>query len=120
MWPLLLHGLEVGVVKRLARHLDLPVAPVLNVAGIARSTYDDALRRQQRLGAKDSESIYNLAKVIEAAEATFWDDRHLARTWLSTPRSTLADLSPLQAAGTSVGAKEVLDLLERVEHGVFF
>jgi|TARA_R110000851_G_scaffold128128_1_gene260355 putative toxin-antitoxin system antitoxin component (TIGR02293 family) len=39
--------------------------------------------------------------------------------WLQTPRSALNNQIPLKYIETDEGQQEVLDLLGRIEHGVF-
>ena len=42
-----------------------------------------------------------------------------AKRWLKTPKKALGDESPLDHARTKDGLQEVLDLLGRLQHGVF-
>jgi putative toxin-antitoxin system antitoxin component (TIGR02293 family) len=49
----------------------------------------------------------------------FDGDREEARVWLTSPRQTLNEDSPLEFASTEVGAREVEDLIGRLERGVF-
>ena len=51
----------------------------------------------------------------EAANALF----DSAKKWLKEEAYGLGDVSPLEYAVTEIGAREVEDLLGRVEHGVF-
>ena len=42
-----------------------------------------------------------------------------ARTWLAAPQHGLGGAIPLDYARTEVGAREVEDLLGRIEYGVY-
>ena len=42
-----------------------------------------------------------------------------ARQWLNAPQFGLGGAIPLEYAGTEVGAREVEDLLGRIEYGVY-
>ena len=42
-----------------------------------------------------------------------------ARQWLTSPQYGLGGAVPLEYAETEVGAREVEDLLGRIEHGVY-
>jgi putative toxin-antitoxin system antitoxin component (TIGR02293 family) len=42
-----------------------------------------------------------------------------ARQWLTSPQVGLGGAVPLEYAETEVGAREVEDLLGRIEHGVY-
>ena len=41
------------------------------------------------------------------------------RRWLNSPQVGLGGATPLEYAETEVGAREVEDLLGRIEHGVY-
>jgi len=47
------------------------------------------------------------------------EDEHLARRWLSSPQRGLGGAVPLDYAETEIGAREVEDLLGRIEYGVY-
>ena len=42
-----------------------------------------------------------------------------ARQWFGTPKKALGGQSPLEYSDTEPGARQVEDLLGRLEHGVF-
>ena len=42
-----------------------------------------------------------------------------AKRWLETPKKALGGKVPLEHAHTPDGLKEVLELLERLQHGIF-
>jgi putative toxin-antitoxin system antitoxin component (TIGR02293 family) len=46
-------------------------------------------------------------------------DAEAAQQWLKTPARALGFESPLHFAETEAGAREVENLLGRIEHGVF-
>jgi putative toxin-antitoxin system antitoxin component (TIGR02293 family) len=56
--------------------------------------------------------------VVERAEEVFEDGAH-ALAWLKTENSSLGDVTPLSLMDTDLGADTVLDILGRIEHGVF-
>jgi putative toxin-antitoxin system antitoxin component (TIGR02293 family) len=49
----------------------------------------------------------------------FEGDVAAAVNWLNTPRKLLGDRSPLAYARTETGAREVENLIGRLEHGIF-
>ena len=115
---LILEGLDPGVVERLARHLDAPVGEVLKLISLPRSRYMARRTRGERLSPSESEAAYDLARVIEAAEACFDGDTTTAHAWLARSLRGLGGRTPLELARTSVGATYVTDLLGRIEHGI--
>ena len=85
------------------------------------STRTVARRKQtgKPLDRDTSERLVRLANLYRQA-ADVIGDEDLARQWMQTPREALDGQAPLQMAQTELGAREVEDLLLRVEHGVFY
>lgn len=110
-------GLPPETAERLARHLGLSLTGLLELTGIKSSTYHDRKRRGRPLSAEESERLYRLAKLAEAAEAYF-EDPSAARRWLAHPKIALGGRSPLAFGRTAEGAAYVLALLGRMAHGV--
>ena len=65
-----------------------------------------------------SERVYRLADLMARATDVLHSDEE-AKYWLKTPKKALGGETPLSLADTEIGAKEVKDLLGRIEHGVF-
>ena len=59
------------------------------------------------------------SRVFERAVDLFEGDAPAATRWLRTPQAGLGGRKPLELASTDVGAREVEDLIGRLEHGVF-
>ncbi|WP_297809499.1 MbcA/ParS/Xre antitoxin family protein [uncultured Methylophaga sp.] len=57
-------------------------------------------------------------RLLAKAEDIF-QDKDEALRWLKTPKKALSGKAPLELAGTEEGVKQVIDLLGRIEHGVF-
>jgi putative toxin-antitoxin system antitoxin component (TIGR02293 family) len=49
-----------------------------------------------------------------------FESRQAAREWLRAPAVALQGESPLEYLDTEIGAREVENILGRLEHGVFF
>ncbi len=58
-----------------------------------------------------------MARVLASAEYV-WDDREQAREWMSKPHRELEDQTPLEVAGTELGARRVEDLLKKLFFGL--
>ncbi len=110
-------GLDPESAERLAQHLNLSLTRLLELAGIKSSTYHDRKKRGRPLSSEESERIYRLAKLAEAAEGYF-EDEAAARRWLEHPKVALGGKSPLAFGRTAEGAAYVLALLGRMAHGV--
>ena len=72
-----------------------------------------------RLAPEESERLLRLSSIFEKAVELFEGDVSGAVNWLTTPKRALEGQTPLQYARTEVGAREVENLIGRLEHGVF-
>lgn len=75
-------------------------------------------KREGRLHADESDRALRLSRVYGRALDLFGGDLDRTRHWLSTPKVALGDESPLHYARVEVGAREVVDLIGRIEHGI--
>ena len=110
-------GLEAERAERLARHLNVSLTELLELTGIKSSTYHDRKKKGKPLSAEESERLYRLAKLAEAAE-TYFEDKAAARRWLEHPKVALGGKSPLVFGRTAAGTAYVLALLGRMAYGV--
>ena len=73
----------------------------------------------RRLTPDESERLLRVSAVFEDAVDLFEGDVAAAVNWLTTPRKALGDRPPLTYARTEPGAREVENLIGRLEHGIF-
>ena len=73
----------------------------------------------RRLTPDESERLLRISAVFEDAVDLFEGDVAAAVNWLTTPRKALGDRAPLSYARTEPGAREVENLIGRLEHGIF-
>jgi putative toxin-antitoxin system antitoxin component (TIGR02293 family) len=67
----------------------------------------------------ESDRVVRLARLAERAIHVFQGNATTVARWLRTPLRALGDASPLSLVDTDVGTQEALDVLGRLEHGVF-
>jgi len=110
-------GLSIRSFEHLSRAMEIPPVRLAAVTSIARRTL--ARRKTEgRLQLAESERVFRLATLFDKAVEVLGDtDR--ARQWFKTPLKALGGKSPLEYSDTEIGAREVEDLLGRLEHGVF-
>jgi putative toxin-antitoxin system antitoxin component (TIGR02293 family) len=72
-----------------------------------------------RLSSDESEKLLRLSAVFEQAVDLFEGDGTSALKWLTTPKKVLENQTPLAYSRTELGAREVQNLMGRLEHGVF-
>jgi putative toxin-antitoxin system antitoxin component (TIGR02293 family) len=96
----------------------LSVSQISSALGIPERTL--ARRKAaRRLAPDESERLLRISTVFENAVELFEGDVAGAVTWLTSPRKALGHQTPLAYLRTEVGAREVENLIGRLEHGVF-
>ncbi|MGB7190302.1 MAG: antitoxin Xre/MbcA/ParS toxin-binding domain-containing protein, partial [Acidobacteriaceae bacterium] len=76
-------------------------------------------KKENRLSSEESERLLRISKLFDDSLSLFDGDREAAVNWLRTPKKALRNQSPLHFARTEIGAREVENLIGRIEHGVF-
>jgi len=97
--------------------MDLPFEQLATKLCISRST----LQRRKaagRLSPEESDKVVRLSRLLEHATNVFGDVEK-ARTWMKFPQRALGGAVPLDYAETEVGAREVDNLLGRIDYGVY-
>jgi putative toxin-antitoxin system antitoxin component (TIGR02293 family) len=110
-------GLRFCELETLQNSIDLPFEQLAAKLAISRST----LQRRKaagRLSPDESDKVMRLSRLLEHATNVFGDIER-ARAWLKFPQRGLGGAIPLDYAETEVGAREVDDLLGRIEYSVY-
>ncbi len=96
----------------------LPWGTVARFVAIPQRTLT---RRQSqgRLQPDESDRVWRASAIFDMAVDLFEGDVAAASQWLQTPQTALGGEIPLEFASTEVGAREVENLIGRLEHGVF-
>jgi putative toxin-antitoxin system antitoxin component (TIGR02293 family) len=91
------------------------------IASIIDLTPRTLARRKSsgRLSSDESEKLLRLSAVFEQAVDLFEGDQTSALKWLTSPKKEIENETPLAYARTELGAREVENLIGRLEHGVF-
>ena len=69
--------------------------------------------------ANESERLLRISAVFERAVDLFEGDVAAAVAWLNRPNRALGHQTPLDFSGSALGAREVENLIGRLDHGVF-
>jgi putative toxin-antitoxin system antitoxin component (TIGR02293 family) len=110
-------GLRFSELETLQNSIALPFEQLAAKLAISRST----LQRRKaagRLSPDESDKVMRLSRLLEHATKVFGDIEK-ARAWLKFPQRGLGGAVPLDYAETEVGAREVDDLLGRIEYSVY-
>jgi putative toxin-antitoxin system antitoxin component (TIGR02293 family) len=73
----------------------------------------------ERLTASQSDHLFRLAHIIALAES-FFGDTDKAMRWLSKPKSHFSGKSPIEMLSTTVGSRQVEELLVQATEGMSF
>jgi putative toxin-antitoxin system antitoxin component (TIGR02293 family) len=110
-------GLEFGELEALRQQLDLPMDQLISNLGLSRAT----LHRRKaggRLTTDESDKVVRFARLLGHAVHLFGGTEE-ARRWLKAPQRGLGNAVPLDYAQTEAGAREVENLLGRIDYGVY-
>lgn len=110
-------GLPVQELHDLRSSLDLPMERLVPMLGISKATLHRRMAAG-RLDPAESDRVVRFARLLGKAVEVM-ESRENARAWLSAPQRGLGGAVPLEYAETEVGAREVEDLLGRIEYGVY-
>ncbi len=111
-------GLPYRTFEKLAGLLDLPASELGRVLGIPART----LARRKKSGilsGEESERVLRLSRLAYAAISLFEGDQMGGVAWLKRGNHALGGRTPLAMSATEIGGEEALNLIGRLEHGVF-
>ena len=110
-------GLPVQELDDLQASLDVPMDKLFPMLGISKATLHRR-KAEGRLDQAESDRVVRFAKLMGKAVEVMESEGN-ARKWLHSPQFGLGGAVPLEYAETEVGAREVENLLDRIEYGVY-
>ena len=110
-------GLPMRELEVLRASLDLSMEKLASKLGISIATIQRR-KVQGRLDPGESDRVMRFARLMGKTVSVFGNEED-ARQWLASPQFGLGGAVPLDYAKTEVGAREVENLLGRIEHGVY-
>jgi putative toxin-antitoxin system antitoxin component (TIGR02293 family) len=110
-------GVNFRAAQNLQRALHIPLDKLAEVLGMSRATLHRR-KVQGRLDQDESEKLIRYQRLLKKAEEVFGSSAD-ARDWLTHPQVALGKSVPIEFAKTEIGAREVENLLGRIEYGVY-
>ena len=110
-------GLPFDELEALQTALDLPLEKLAPKLGMSKATLHRR-RQEGRLTQAESDRLMRYARLMGQAVEIF-ENETAARDWLKHPQYGLGWVVPLDYADTEMGAREVEDLLGRIQYGVY-
>jgi len=110
-------GLPIAVFYQLSGEYEIPANRLAAVIGMPLRTL--ARRKKEgRLNLFDSERLFRVGFLFQK-DLTVLGDKEAVRNWFKNPKKALTEKIPLDYLETEIGAREVEEMLGRLEHGVF-
>lgn len=109
-------GLPVDAVEKLANQIQVTSAALQRYLKLSRQTYARR-RRRGRLSVDESDRVVRYADLFRSA-VELLGDANAAAQWLRTPAPALNGETPMDRATTEFGARDVIRLINRLEHGI--
>jgi len=135
-------GIPLGVIAHIKKELNLPDEVIARIIGVSprtlarwrktvkmpakaiRGAVAEKPRREkatpsasERLSPVESDRVYRFARIVALAEDVF-EDKKEALEWLNSPQYGLGGRVPFDMLQTDAGAREVEELLIRIDYGV--
>lgn len=107
----------VSDVDRLKQRIALSDTQMAAYLGTSVATLQRKRAKNATVSFVEGDRIYRLARILAQASALFREEEAAAE-WLKSPQLGLDGAIPFELIGTEAGAREVEDLLGRIEYGV--
>jgi putative toxin-antitoxin system antitoxin component (TIGR02293 family) len=111
-------GFSFQTLLKLESHTGVNLSVLASLIGIPERTL--ARRKSTgKLAPEESERLLRISSIFEKAVELFDGEIEEAVNWLTTPKKALNNQQPLIYSRTELGAREVENLMGRIEYGVF-
>ena len=111
-------GFPFATLERVRKETGLPMERLANSIGLSPRTLTRR-KKEKRLSAAESDRLVTVTRLLTQAVELFEGRKDAALRWFVQPNRALGNHSPLEMATTETGAREVENLIGRLEHGVF-
>lgn len=111
-------GLPSGAIELIAKSSKFSEEDLCKSLRIAKRTVARRKASDARLKASESELLYRFSRLLVAAREVLGDDAK-AKHWLLTENNALNGHRPVDLLDTGIGFKDAMDVLRRIEFGVY-
>ena len=118
MGDLIKAGLPFTAFKTMEDKLGLTQTQLADFLSITNTTLARR-RKEKRLTTEESDRLIRYARLLTQAQDMMEGDQAAASRWLNEAHPLLDNESPLAHAVTELGARDVEDLITRVQFGVY-
>lgn len=111
-------GFPFSTLERVRKETGLPMERLAGSIGLSARTLTRR-KKEKKLSTTESDRLVTLTRLLTQAVELFEGQKPAALRWFVQPNRAFGTLSPLEMAATETGAREVENLMGRLEHGVF-
>ncbi|MFM1702944.1 MULTISPECIES: antitoxin Xre/MbcA/ParS toxin-binding domain-containing protein [Aeromonas] len=112
-------GVAPETIPQLAKMVMTDVGTICRLTGISKNTISRKLRTNTPLTIQQGSRVYGVILALDAARSLNENDNTKSIAWLHQPAKGLGGKMPAELLSTSVGVQAVVDLVGRIEHGVY-
>ncbi|WP_246343769.1 type II RES/Xre toxin-antitoxin system antitoxin [Adhaeribacter radiodurans] len=111
-------AVSIAVVKSIQNKIHLTNKMMSSILEISESTLQRHIKEDRKLKKAESETAYEVSKVIAKGIEVFEDENDF-NEWLYTKNTALGEERPIDWLDSSIGREQLLDLLVSIEHGMY-
>lgn len=111
-------GFSYSKLELVSKSSGFSTPEVSSIIGLTKNTRSRR-KKVNKLSSDESDKLYRFTEVFQAALDLFEGDSEAAHAWMKSPVVGLGEEAPVSLLRTSAGSEMVLDLIGRLEHGVF-
>lgn len=111
-------GFSIRLASQIATRFNIPESKLAQLIGITPRTLARHKKGEKILTQAPSDRLYRLARVIALAKEVF-ESEATVKDWLNRPNRALGGTKPLELLDTDAGVEQVVDLLHRIDYGVY-
>ncbi|MEP7036898.1 MAG: antitoxin Xre/MbcA/ParS toxin-binding domain-containing protein [Acidobacteriota bacterium] len=111
-------GFSFDALERLAKVTGLPLERLRVAVRISPRTLTRR-RKKNKLSPEESDRLVSVSRLLAQTFELFEENEDAGIRWFTSPNRALNGQSPIEAAATEIGTREVENLIGRLEHGVF-
>ncbi|WP_266365078.1 type II RES/Xre toxin-antitoxin system antitoxin [Tellurirhabdus rosea] len=111
-------GLPMESAAFLQKNLGLTNKTMSHILAISESTYQRRIRANAKLTPDESEKTISLSEVYELGMDVF-EDKQDFEEWLESRVTALQNKRPVDFLDSMLGRKQVLNILNAIQHGIF-
>lgn len=110
-------GIKKAALSNLAKALNISMKRLAKLLPVTERTLQRR-KANSLLNSTTSQQVILIGQLITRGEEVFSDPKKF-QEWVDQPNMALGGYSPLNIMDTTIGVQLVLDLLGRLEHGVY-